>query len=145
MLAPNFYLLSNPEIGPINQRTSAKLRCVMIVTAFCFSFLKLCAINQKMMSIKDALRDANVQIIDVRSMMEYQMGHVSGSINIPLDEIPQHVEEFKSAKGPLIFCCASGNRSGQAVYYLEESGLQNIVNGGGWMNVNFEISNIESL
>lgn len=97
------------------------------------------------MSIKDALRDANVQIIDVRSMMEYQMGHVSGSINIPLDEIPQHVEEFKSAKGPLIFCCASGNRSGQAVYYLEESGLQNIVNGGGWMNVNFEISNIESL
>jgi rhodanese-related sulfurtransferase len=116
---------------------------VMIVTAFCFSFLKLCAINQKVMNIQDALKDDNVKIIDVRSMIEFQMGHVSGSINIPLNEIPQHVDEFKIANGPMVFCCASGGRSGQAVNYLQENGIKNICNGGGWMNVNFELSKIQ--
>lgn len=95
------------------------------------------------MNLKEALKDPNVQIIDVRSFMEYQMGHVSGSVNIPLNEIPQHVIEFKSATGPLVFCCASGNRSGQAAYYLQESGVENVCNGGGWMNVNYELSQIQ--
>jgi rhodanese-related sulfurtransferase len=115
----------------------------MIVTAFCFSFLKLCAINQTIMNLKEALKNPNHQIIDVRSFMEFQMGHVAGSINIPLNEIPQHVEEFKSLSGALIFCCASGNRSGQAVYYLQESGVENVCNGGGWMNVNYELSQMQ--
>jgi rhodanese-related sulfurtransferase len=43
----------------------------------------------------------------------------------------------------LIFCCASGNRSGQAVYYLQESGVENVCNGGGWMNVNYELSQMQ--
>jgi phage shock protein E len=110
-----------------------------------FRFLKLCAIKQIVMNLKEALKDPHVQIIDVRSFMEYQMGHVSGSVNIPLNEIPQHVTEFNSATGPLVFCCASGNRSGQAVYYLEESGVKNVINGGGWMNVNYEISQMQTV
>jgi rhodanese-related sulfurtransferase len=110
-----------------------------------FRFLKLCAIKQIVMNLKEALKDPHVQIIDVRSFMEYQMGHVSGSVNIPLNEIPQHVTEFNSATGPLVFCCASGNRSGQAVYYLEESGVKNVINGFGWMNVNYEISQMQTV
>jgi rhodanese-related sulfurtransferase len=35
------------------------------------------------------------------------------SINIPLNEIPERVEELKKLNAPLILCCASGNRSGQ--------------------------------
>lgn len=37
----------------------------------------------------------NKTIIDVRTPMEFMGGHVTGSINIPLNEIPQRVEEIK--------------------------------------------------
>ena len=97
------------------------------------------------MTTKEALSQSDVKIIDVRSFMEFQSGHVPGSINIPLNEIPQHLNEWKEETGPLIFCCASGNRSGQAVYYLQENGVHNSINGGGWMNVQFEMSQLQSI
>lgn len=82
----------------------------------------------------------NKKIIDVRSRMEFMGGHVDGSINIPLQEIPEHVEEIKSM-GDIILCCASGNRSGQAVNYLKAQGI-NCENGGGWMELNFKLQNV---
>ena len=71
-------------------------------------------------------------IIDVRTPGEFSMGNVQGSVNIPLDQVPHKVEEFKNMKKPLVLCCASGNRSGQAVQFLESNGIGNIYNGGGW-------------
>jgi rhodanese-related sulfurtransferase len=71
-------------------------------------------------------------IIDVRSPGEFSMGAVEGSVNIPLDQVPHKVEEFKAMKKPLVLCCASGNRSGQAVQFLEANGVDDIYNGGGW-------------
>ncbi|MCB9359984.1 MAG: rhodanese-like domain-containing protein [Flavobacteriales bacterium] len=71
-------------------------------------------------------------IIDVRTPGEFAMGCVEGSVNIPLDQVPHKIEEFKNMKKPLVLCCASGNRSGQAVQFLEANGVDNIYNGGGW-------------
>jgi rhodanese-related sulfurtransferase len=71
-------------------------------------------------------------IIDVRTPGEFAMGCVEGSTNIPLDQVPHKVEEFKNMKKPLVLCCASGGRSGQAVHFLEANGVDNIYNGGGW-------------
>ena len=53
-------------------------------------------------------------IIDVRTPGEFAMGCVEGSTNIPLDQVPHKVEEFKNMKKPLVLCCASGGRSGQS-------------------------------
>ncbi len=74
-------------------------------------------------------------IIDVRSPEEFAGGHVANSINIPLQEIPGRLEELKLMKAPLILCCASGNRSGQAQRFLAQSGLD-CINGGSWLDVN---------
>ena len=76
------------------------------------------------------LKEATV--IDVRTPMEFSMGCVQGSINIPLDQVPQKIEEFKNMKKPVVICCASGGRSGQAVQFLEANGVEGIYNGGGW-------------
>lgn len=73
-------------------------------------------------------------IIDVRTVAEYQGGHVKGSVNIPLQEFVQRIEEVKKLKQPFILCCASGNRSGQATAYLKQMGIQ-CENGGCWMDV----------
>jgi len=73
-------------------------------------------------------------IIDVRTPAEFMGGNVSGSLNIPLQTILDHVEEIKQMKEPIIFCCASGNRSGQAAQYFKSLGV-NCENGGSWMEV----------
>lgn len=77
-------------------------------------------------------------IIDVRTPQEFMGGHVAGSINIPVNEIHSHVERIKEMQQPVILCCASGGRSGQATYYLKSCGVE-CINGGSWMDVNYMI------
>ncbi len=90
--------------------------------------------------MKDIITQSNTKIIDVRSRGEFAGGHVADSINIPLNEIPSHIEELKSHQGALVLCCASGNRSGQAANFLQQNGFDNVYNGGGWMDVNYYIN-----
>ena len=75
-------------------------------------------------------------IIDVRTYGEFQGGNVAGSINIPLNEIPERIEELKRLESPLVLCCASGMRSGQAQHFLSQLGVESF-NGGSWLNVNY--------
>jgi len=79
--------------------------------------------------------ESNATIIDVRSPGEFMGGHVAGSINIPLGEVPARVDEIRNMKQPLILCCASGNRSGQATQFLKQHGVD-CTNGGSWLDVN---------
>jgi rhodanese-related sulfurtransferase len=37
---------------------------------------------------------------------------------------------------PLVLCCLSGGRSGQATAFLQQNGVEEVYNGGGWMDVN---------
>lgn len=80
----------------------------------------------------------NRVIIDVRSEMEFMGGHVAGSVNIPLHSVPERMDEIKAMDNPIL-CCASGNRSGQAVNYLKANGIE-CENGGGWMEVNYQMA-----
>lgn len=75
-------------------------------------------------------------IVDVRTPGEFMGGHVAGSINIPLNEIPKRLEEIKKLRQPLVLCCASGGRSGQATSYLRGLGVA-CENGGSWLDVNY--------
>jgi phage shock protein E len=74
-------------------------------------------------------------IIDVRTPGEFMGGNVVGSINIPLNEITSRLEEIKSMEQPIVLCCASGGRSGQATMFLKQHGID-CVNGGSWLDVN---------
>lgn len=78
-------------------------------------------------------------IIDVRTRAEFSGGHVNGSVNIPLQEITNHIDEIKAMEQPIIFCCASGGRSGQATQYFKSLGI-NCENGGSWLDVNYQIN-----
>jgi rhodanese-related sulfurtransferase len=78
-------------------------------------------------------------IVDVRTTAEFQGGHVAGSINIPLNEVVDRADEIMKLKTPVVFCCASGGRSGQATAYFRAQGLE-CENGGGWMEVNMRMA-----
>ncbi|MFV5693044.1 rhodanese-like domain-containing protein [Flavobacterium sp. LT1R49] len=80
-------------------------------------------------------------LVDVRTPAEFAEGHVKGSTNIPLDQIPNQLVKFKGKEHVIVFC-RSGNRSGQAKLILEQNGFKNITNGGTWMDVNDIINKI---
>ena len=88
------------------------------------------------MNLDTILKENLGTIVDVRTYGEFMGGHVVDSINIPLNEISERMEELKNLKSPLILCCASGGRSGQAQHFLSQSGIE-CYNGGSWLEVNF--------
>lgn len=75
------------------------------------------------------------KVVDVRTPGEFSGGHVANSINIPLQELSRRENEVMKLGKPVVFCCASGGRSGQATAYFKNKGLE-CENGGGWMKVN---------
>lgn len=85
-------------------------------------------------NIKKLIKTGKATIVDVRSAAEFMGGHVAGSINIPLQEIPKRLAEFKKMEN-IILCCASGGRSGQATAFLKQNRVE-CENGGSWMDVN---------
>ncbi|MCO5259082.1 MAG: rhodanese-like domain-containing protein [Crocinitomicaceae bacterium] len=79
-------------------------------------------------------------IIDVRTREEYMGGNVAGSVNIPLNEFVDRIDEIKQMPQPIVLCCMSGARSGQATDYLKSLGIE-CDNGGCWLDVNFMVKN----
>lgn len=89
--------------------------------------------NNTSETIKTML-DNNALVVDVRSPMEFKMGHIKGSKNIPLGSVQNKLATFKKMDRPIVLCCASGNRSGQAASFLKAQGV-NCENGGSWSQV----------
>jgi len=72
-------------------------------------------------------------IVDVRTRSEYRGRHVAGSRNIPLDELEGVIDSLPKDR-PVIFCCASGARSGAAARLARARGIE-AFNGGSWGDV----------
>jgi phage shock protein E len=88
------------------------------------------------MNIETLIKENKGVVIDVRTYGEFQGGNVADSINIPLNEIPERLEEIKELQGPIILCCASGMRSEQAQNFLLQNNIE-CYNGGSWLAVNY--------
>jgi phage shock protein E len=88
------------------------------------------------MSVNQIIQNQDGTIVDVRTPAEFQGGHVAGSINIPVSELTQRIEELKTLKSPLVLCCASGGRSAMAAHLLKQQGIT-CYDGGSWLSVNY--------
>ena len=53
-------------------------------------------------------------IYDVRTREEYKLGHVKNAINIPYDEVIDHIYEVKNQDKPIVLYCRTNNRSSYA-------------------------------
>jgi phage shock protein E len=93
------------------------------------SFLKSLVGNRPTASLGELLA-AGAVVIDVRTPQEYSGGHIAGSKNIPLQVLEQSLETLPSNK-TIVFCCASGTRSGIATAMAKRNGCI-AVNGGSW-------------
>lgn len=73
-------------------------------------------------------------LVDVRTVEEFAQGSVSNAINIPLDQIETELSQFKNKKNIVVFC-KSGIRSERAKNILTQHGVTNVINGGGYVDV----------
>jgi phage shock protein E len=80
------------------------------------------------------LIESGAYLVDVRTPEEFAEGHVNASVNIPLDQIAQHIEELRSKSHVIVFC-RSGARSGMARTILLQAGVENVTNGGTWGDI----------
>lgn len=71
-------------------------------------------------------------VVDVRSKLEFWMGHLDGATNVPVDRLPDGLADLSlSLNSRILVYCASGMRSAQAAGILRGAGYTNIVDGGG--------------
>lgn len=72
-------------------------------------------------------KDHSVIILDVRTPSEYAEGHIPGAKLIPLDQLPNRLNEVPK-EGKVYVICRSGNRSSQATNFLRDNGFSNVFN-----------------
>ncbi|MBL7806425.1 MAG: MBL fold metallo-hydrolase [Saprospiraceae bacterium] len=70
------------------------------------------------------------KVIDIRKKSEFDSEHVIGAVNIPLNQINQHLTEFPK-DAPFILYCAGGYRSMIAASILKQRGWDNFVDVAG--------------
>jgi phage shock protein E len=71
-------------------------------------------------------------VVDVRSKLEFWMGHLPGAVCIPVDQLPVGLERRKATpESRIMVYCASGARSANAASLLRTSGYKHVVDGGG--------------
>lgn len=101
-----------------------------------FDFLKQSDINQGVMDCK---ADLGAVLLDVRTLQEYNEGHIPGSVNVPLQSIDEIISVVENKETPLFVYCRSGARSRQATAILQQMGYVNARNIGGIISYKGEV------
>ncbi len=72
-------------------------------------------------------------LIDVRTLEEYQSGHIEGAAHIPYEEIGERIGELTDDRErEIALYCRSGRRSGIAQKTLADMGFTQAINAGGY-------------
>ncbi len=81
-----------------------------------------------------------IYIIDLMSKEEFTGRHVPGAVNIPLEELGNHISEIPKDKTVVVTCRMGLTKSDLALLKLQDSGIINAkkIEGGttGWFEIN---------
>lgn len=84
--------------------------------------------------------DQYVVILDVRTLEEFNTGHIPDAVSLPIEEIEDAVAHMIPYKGEIILVyCRSGARSADAAVILTEMGYRNVFDFGGIIDWTGEI------
>ena len=73
-----------------------------------------------------------VIFLDVRTLEEYNAGHIEGAVLLPDTELAEKIEQVIPDKRALVFVyCRSGNRSKTATEKMVELGYNHVYDMGG--------------
>lgn len=83
-------------------------------------------------------QDGGIVLLDVRMPDEYEKGHIKGSVNIPLNQIPAIGQRYPDKATKFLVYCQSGKRSAKACVFLEKLGYAEPCNMGGFPDWHYE-------
>ena len=69
-------------------------------------------------------------LLDVRTPQEFSSGYSAGAVNIPLQSLPQRINELPQDR-PIILYCRRGHRSRTAANMLAGAGYSDVYDLGG--------------
>lgn len=72
-------------------------------------------------------------VVDVRTRLEFWMGHLEGAENVPVDVVADRLTARADLDrgAHILVYCASGARSALAAEMLRSRGFRNVTDGGG--------------
>jgi rhodanese-related sulfurtransferase len=77
----------------------------------------------------------NARVIDVREAAEFRAGHITGSENIPVARIAEHLEQLKTdLTRPIVVVCNLGQSAGAVTQQLKGAGLTQVYKLDGGIN-----------
>lgn len=81
-------------------------------------------------TLQDMIRnDSNTILLDVRSVQEFNEGHLLGALNLPLGELKNKISLLIPNHGQtIIVYCQMGGRSKKATTILNKMGYINVYN-----------------
>ena len=66
-------------------------------------------------------------LLDVREPWEFDICAIDGSVNIPMGQIPQRLDELPTS-AEIVVICHHGVRSQQVIWFLRNQSLGDLVN-----------------
>jgi rhodanese-related sulfurtransferase len=65
------------------------------------------------------LDNATPLLLDVREPWEFEICHIDGSINVPMAQVPGHLNRFREAD-EIVVICHHGIRSAQVIRFMQQ-------------------------
>jgi rhodanese-related sulfurtransferase len=76
-------------------------------------------------ALKNLMASSNPLLVDVRTLSEYQAGHIIGAVSIPLNELERHLEDIPAYQEVVLYC-STGYRSAMGVMALHLQGFTHV-------------------
>lgn len=73
------------------------------------------------------LENAHPLLLDVREPWEFDICHIDGSVNLPMAQIPQNVDDLIEAD-EIVVICHHGIRSQHVIWFLQQQLDQPLIN-----------------
>ncbi|RYG04822.1 MAG: redoxin domain-containing protein [Chitinophagaceae bacterium] len=108
----------------------------VIILSSCSNAQTKSAINRLTATeVADQLRkDANIQLLDVRTPSEFKNGHVPNALNVNINDADFNTQIASLNKDkPVFVYCLSGGRSNAAIKQLRDAGFKNVTEMPGGM------------
>ncbi len=119
-----------PSRSKLNRMTLTTwiILAAVILAVFAFKRLSLVSADNARRFIKEG-----ALVVDVRNPSEFNSGHVSGGLNLPLPQLEaEATRRLRDKNQCLLLHCLSGTRSGIAKTQLRRLGYKNVFNLGSY-------------
>lgn len=106
------------------------IACILLAGYIIYRSYRIATLDKGL----DTIIATGAVILDVRTVSEFEQGHIKGAINIPLSHL-HNGNISLDTQAVIITCCSHGLRSVKAVSVLKGRGYKYVYNGGAWSDL----------